>query len=51
MKELFRPLTDEEKKVLKVHFKNMAKDLRALRDHYEKRRIDTFTRDVDGEDT
>ena len=38
IKNLFRPLTDEEKEELKAAFKEIAKDLRTLRDHYRKRR-------------
>ena len=51
MKKPFKPLTDGDKKVLKKHFRGlMAKELRALRDHFEKRRIDTFPVYVDSED-
>ncbi len=32
--DLFRPLTDEEKEELRPLFKEIAKDLRELRDHF-----------------
>ena len=32
--DLFRPLTDEEKEELREPFKEIAKDLRELRDHF-----------------
>ncbi len=35
MNELFRPLTDEEKEELREPFKEIARDLRELRDHYK----------------
>lgn len=34
--DLFRPLTDEEKEELREPFKEIAKDLRELRDHLRK---------------
>jgi hypothetical protein len=34
--DLFRPLTDEEKEELREPFKEIAKDLRELRDHFRK---------------
>lgn len=38
IKNLFRPLTAEEKEELKGAFKEIAEDLRALRDHYRRKR-------------
>jgi len=37
IKNLFRPLTEEEKEELREVFKEIAKDLRALRDHYRRK--------------
>jgi len=36
--ELFRPLTEEEKEELKGPFKEIAKDLRELLDHYRRKK-------------